>query len=60
MAYFKRSGKIPEEIDLLNNINTGNHHLRPNANLSCFQRSTFYAGKKIFNRISPGVTNSQK
>jgi len=35
--------------------NTGNHHLRPNANLSCFQ-STIYAGMKIFNRIPPSVT----
>jgi len=40
----------------IHNINTGNHHLRPTANLSCFQRSTFYVGKKIFNRIPPGVT----
>ena len=29
------------------------HHFhRPNANLSCFQKSTFYAGIKIFNILS--------
>jgi len=38
------------------NINTGFQHLRPNANLSCFQKSTLYAGMKIFNRIPPSVT----
>jgi hypothetical protein len=28
------------------------HHLhRPNANLSCFQESTFYAGIRIFSRL---------
>jgi hypothetical protein len=28
------------------------HHLhRPNANISCFQKSTFYAGIRIFNRL---------
>ena len=30
------------------------HHLhRPNANLYCFQKSTFYAGIKIFNNLPP-------
>jgi hypothetical protein len=34
-------------------IDTRNkHHLhRPNANLSCFQKSTFYASIRIFNRL---------
>jgi hypothetical protein len=42
----------------LHNINTRNtHHLhRPNANISCFQKSTFYAGIKIFSNLTPGVT----
>lgn len=40
------------------NINTSNkHHLhRPNANLSCYQNSTFYAGIKIFNSLPRSVT----
>jgi len=40
------------------NINTKNkHHLhKPNANLSCFQRSTFYAGITIFSSLSTSVT----
>jgi hypothetical protein len=35
------------------NINTRNkHHLhRPNANLSCFQKSAYYAGIRIFTRL---------
>ena len=39
-------------------INTRNkHHLhRPNANLSCFQNSTFCAGIKLFNCLPPSVT----
>jgi hypothetical protein len=38
----------------IHSIDTSNkHHLhRPNANLSCFQKSTFYAGITIFNRLS--------
>ena len=42
----------------MHNINTrNNHHLhRPNANLSCFRKSTFYAGIKIFNSLAPSVT----
>jgi hypothetical protein len=40
------------------NINTQNkHHLhRTNANISCFQNSTFYAGIKIFNSLTPSLT----
>jgi len=40
------------------NINTRNkHHLhRLNANLSCFQKSTFYAGIKIFSSLPPSET----
>jgi len=42
----------------MHSINTRNkHHLhRPNANLSCFQTSTFYASIKIFNILPPSVT----
>ena len=43
---FQTNSSIP-------NINTRNmHHLHtPNANLSCFQKSTFYVGIKIFNSV---------
>jgi len=39
------------------NIKTRNkYHLhRPNVNLSCFQKSTFYTGIKIFNSLPPSV-----
>ena len=42
----------------LHNINKRNkyHIQRPNANLSCFQGRTFYAGIKIFNSLPPSVT----
>ena len=37
----------------LHNSNTRNKHRihKPNANPSCFQKSTFYAGIKIFNSL---------
>ena len=42
----------------IHNNNTRNklHLHRPNANLSCFQKSTFYAGIKIFTSLPPSVT----
>ena len=42
----------------IHNINTKNkHHLhRLNAKLSCFQKSIFYAGIKIFNNLLPSLT----
>jgi uncharacterized ubiquitin-like protein YukD len=42
----------------MHNINTRNkHHLHsPNGNLSCLQKSTFYAGIKIFISLPPNVT----
>jgi hypothetical protein len=42
----------------IHNINTRNkHHLhRPNANLSCSQKSIFYACIKIFNSLSRSLT----
>jgi hypothetical protein len=40
------------------NINARNKHKihAPNANLSCFQVSIFYAGMKIFNILPPSMT----
>jgi hypothetical protein len=34
------------------------HYLhKPNANLPCFQRSTYYAGIKMFNNLPPDLTS---
>jgi hypothetical protein len=41
----------------IHNITRRKHHLhRLNANLSCFQKSIFYAGIKIFNSTQFSVT----
>ena len=45
-----------QRVSYIHNINTRNklHFHRPNANLSCFQESTFHAGTKIstvYNRV---------
>jgi len=42
----------------IHHIETRNKHNlhRPNANLLCFYKSTFYAGKKVFNSLPPSVT----
>ena len=50
--------KFFKQIHSIHNINTRNKHqlCRPNANLSCFQKSKFYAGIKIFNNLPPSVT----
>ena len=42
----------------IHNINTRNKHNlhTPNANLSYFQKSIFYAGMKIFNSLPSSVT----
>jgi hypothetical protein len=38
--------------------NRNKHHLlRPNANLSSFQKSSFYAGIRIFNRLPLSLIN---
>jgi hypothetical protein len=42
----------------IHNINTRNKHNlhRPNANLSCFYKSTFHDGIQIFNSLPPSLT----
>jgi len=49
--------EIFETNSSIYNINTKNkHHLhKPNVNLSCVQKSTFYAGIKIFNNLPSSV-----
>jgi hypothetical protein len=46
----------------VNNVDTRNkHHLqRPKVNLSCFKKSTFYAGIKIFNSYSVTAVKHEK
>jgi hypothetical protein len=41
----------------VHNISTGNkHHIhRQNADVSCFRKSTFYAGVKTFNTLPPSL-----
>jgi hypothetical protein len=45
-------------LSVNNVINTRNKYYvpRPNANLSCFKKSTLYADIKIFNNLPHGVT----
>jgi len=61
MNFNVNNQEIFQTNSCIHNINTRNkHHLhRPNANL-CFQKSTFYAGLKIFNRLIPSVTVLKK
>jgi hypothetical protein len=37
-------------------IRNKHHFHRPNANPSCYQQNTFYAGLKVFNVLPPSVT----
>jgi len=50
--------KFSQKNSSVHNINARHkHHLHgPNANLSCFQKSTFSAGIKMFNNLLPSVT----
>jgi len=59
MSFIINNQEIFRTNSSVHNINTRNeHHLhRENANLSCFQKSTFYAGVKIFNSLPPSMTN---
>ena len=43
----------------IQSMNTRNkHHLHtPTANLSCFQKSAFYSGIRIFNSLPRSITN---
>jgi hypothetical protein len=51
-GYFEYSNK-PLRYSAVHSVNTRNkHHLhRPIANLTCFQKSTYYSGIKIFNNL---------
>jgi hypothetical protein len=58
MSFIINNQEILQTNSSRHSINTRNKHhlLRPNAKLSCFQKSTFYAGIKIFNSLPPSLT----
>ena len=58
MSFIVNNQEIFQTNSSIHNINTRNKHNlhRPNANLFCFQRSTFCTGIKIFNSLPPTVT----
>jgi hypothetical protein len=50
--YFKQSMKFSNKFIYTQYRHSNKHHLyKPNANLSCFQKSTVYAAITIFNRL---------
>ena len=51
----QESVQTNSSIYSINTIN-GHHLHRPHTNLSSFQKSTFYAGIKILNSLTPSVT----
>jgi len=58
MSFIIINQEIFQTNSPVHNISTRNkNHLhRPNANLSCVQKSTFYPGIKIFNSLPPSMT----
>jgi hypothetical protein len=58
MIFIVNNQDIVQTNSSIHNINTRiKHHFhRPNANLSCFQKSTFYAGVKIVSILPTSVT----
>jgi len=58
ISFIINNQEILQTNSSIHNINIRNkHHLhRLNANLSCLQKSTFYASIKIFNSLPPSVT----
>jgi len=62
MNFIINNKEFLQTVLSMHNINTRHKHYlhRPNANLSCFKKSTFYAGIKIFNTLPPSVTILEK
>jgi hypothetical protein len=62
MNFFFSNQNIFQTISSVHSINTRNPYQlrRPNANLSCFQKSIFYTGIKIFNNLPVSVTILKK
>jgi len=58
MSFIINNQEIFQTNSSIHNMNTRNkyHLLRPNAKLSFFKKSIFYAGMKIFNILPPSVT----
>jgi IS1 family transposase len=59
MNFFVNNQENIQTTPSVHSINTRNkdHLHRPIANLSCFQKSAFYSGIKIFNRLPHSLTN---
>jgi hypothetical protein len=57
MTFIISNQRMFQTNSCIHNISTRNkHHLHsPNAILSCYQKSTFYAGIKIFNSLPPSL-----
>jgi hypothetical protein len=58
MNFFVSNQENFQTNSCIHNISIRTKHLlhRANANLSCFQKSTFYAGIKIFNSLPHSLT----
>ena len=58
MKFIINNQAIFQTNSAIHNINLRNKHQlhRTNANLSCFQKSIFATGTKIFNTLPPSVT----
>ena len=58
MSFIISKQKMFKKNSSIHNINTrSKHHLhRPYSNLSCFERSAFFAGIKIFYGLPPSMT----
>jgi hypothetical protein len=58
MNFIINNKRLFQTNSCVHNINTRNKHRlhRPNTILSCYQKSTFYAGINIFNSLPPSVT----
>ena len=54
--HYQQSGKFSSKSIHIINIENKHHLHRPNANIFCFQKSTFYAGIKIFNSLQRSLT----
>jgi hypothetical protein len=59
MNFIVNNQKHFQTNSAIHSVNTRNNNQlhRPIANLSCFQKSAYYAGIKIFNSIPPSLTS---
>ena len=62
MNFIINNQKAFQTNSSIHSINTSSKHRvhRPNANLSCSQKSTFNAGINIFNNLPPCISNMRR